>query len=418
MSWPTVALGEIALSVRNGIFARRPSDEPGGSPILRISAVRDGHVNLGDTRFVTGLDASQVKQFSISQGDLLLTRYNGSRHLVGTSGIVPPHDGHVIHPDKLIRVVIDCDRADSRFVNYQFQSPQVRAHLEPRIRTTAGQSGIAGADIRSVPVVLPPLDEQRRIVDLLEDHLSRLDAAADGLLKTRKRTDSFERSALDTHFAMGRRVPLTDLIEDISAGKSFGTSNSPAGEDDWGIIKVSAMTWGRFNPDENKAVSGDRVDPRFEIREGDLLVSRANTADYVGASVLVGPVRPKLLLSDKSLRLIPKADVNPEWLWRALQSPSARRQITASATGTKDSMRNISQVALRQVLLPKVGESMQSDALNAFAAVAMSTNRLRTEIDSFRVRLGILRRSLLADAFSGRLTSAPLDLPQGKSVNA
>ncbi len=172
------------------------------------------------------------------------------------------------------------------------------------------------------------------------------------------------------------------------------------------------MTWGTFNPDENKAVSGDRVDPRFEIREGDLLVSRANTADYVGASVLVGPVRSKLLLSDKSLRLTPKAGVNPEWLWRALQTPSVRGQITASATGTKDSMRNISQVALRQVLVPKVGEAMQSEALNAFAAVAISTNRLRTEIDSSMVRLGNLRRALLAAAFSGRLTSVAPDMSE------
>lgn len=415
MNWPTVDLGEIALSVRNGIFVRRPSDEPGGSRILRISAVRDGHVNLGDTRCVTGLGADQVEQFSIDPGDLLVTRYNGSRHLVGTSGIVPRHDGHVIHPDKLIRVVVDRNRVDPRFVNYQFQSPQVRAHLEPRIRTTAGQSGIAGADIRSVPIVLPPLDEQVRIVEFLEDQLSRLDAAASGLLKARRRIDLLERRALDSHFAKGKLVPLTDLVEGISAGKSFGTSNSPAVEDDWGIIKVSAMTWGRFNPNENKAVSGDRVDPRFEIREGDLLVSRANTADYVGASVLVGPVRPKLLLSDKSLRLTPKAGVNPEWLWRALQAPSARRQITASATGTKDSMRNISQVALLQVLVPKVGEAMQSKALNAFAAVAMATNRLCTEIDSCRVRLGNLRRSLLVNAFSGRLTGGPdLSSPQNK----
>lgn len=244
-------------------------------------------------------------------------------------------------------------------------------------------------------------------------HLPSLDTAG-GLPKARRRIDLLERSALDTHFAKGKLVPLTDLVEGISAGKSFGTSNSPAGKDDWGIIKVNAMTWGRFKADENKAVSDDRVDPRFEIREGDLLVSRANTADYVGASVLVGPVRPKLLLSDKSLRLTPRAGVNPEWLWRALQAPSARRQITASATGMKDSMRNISQVALLQVLLPKVGEAIQ--ALNAFAAVAISTNRLCTEIDSCRVRLGNLRRSLLVNAFSGRLTGGlpNLSSPQNK----
>ncbi|MGY4710670.1 hypothetical protein ACXDF8_14105 [Mycolicibacterium sp. CBM1] len=149
-------------------------------------------------------------------------------------------------------------------------------------------------------------------------------------------------------------VPLGDLIEDIAAGRSFGALNAPAVEGHWGIIKVSAMTSGKFRPDENKAVPAKLADPRFEIRQGDLLVSRANTSEYVGASVLVRSVRPKLLLSDKSLRLTVKPAVDPEWLWYMLQAPSVRSQIRELATGTKDSMRNISQAALRRIQIPSM----------------------------------------------------------------
>lgn len=158
-----------------------------------------------------------------------------------------------------------------------------------------------------------------------------------GLVNARRRLASLEQSALDVNFHADASVPLDELIEDISAGKSFGSTNTPARYDEWGIIKASAMTWGEFKPDENKAAPADRVDPRFENREGDLLVSRANTSDYVGASVLLGPVRSRLLLSDKSLRVTPNNRARPDWLWRALQAPSARRQISALATGTKDS---------------------------------------------------------------------------------
>ncbi|MGH3026430.1 MAG: hypothetical protein ACRDLR_08295, partial [Gaiellaceae bacterium] len=165
MTSATSTLGELALTIRNGIFARRPNDDSLGSPILRISSVRDGRVNLDDRRFVEGLDSDVIERFRIQPRDLLITRYNGSRSLVGISGIVPEHDGNVVHPDKLIRVTLDTSRVDPRFINYQLQAPQCRAHLEPRIRTTAGQSGIAGADVRSIPVVVPPLDDQRRIVD-------------------------------------------------------------------------------------------------------------------------------------------------------------------------------------------------------------------------------------------------------------
>jgi type I restriction enzyme S subunit len=192
-------------------------------------------------------------------------------------------------------------------------------------------------------------------------------------------------------------VPLGDLIDDLSAGKSFGKANPPAAVGQWGIIKVSAMTWGEFRPEENKAVPADRVDPRFEIREGDLLVSRANTADYVGACVLVGPVRPRLLLSDKSLRLTPKPGVYAKWLWRTLQSPSVRRQIRELATGTKDSMRNISQAALREIAVPlpsfeeqrRIVELLEGhlsrlDAANA--AVTRCIKRAAAMRDSFLAR--------------------------------
>lgn len=417
MNWPVVALDDLKSDEPRAI-----TDGPFGSNLARRHYTATGPrvirlQNIGDGVFVDHKAHISPEHFQtlraheVRGGDLLVASLGD---IMPRACLAPTSLGPAIVKADCIRVRLS-DQVDPRWVLYSLQRPETRRWAEVH-RHGMGRPRLGLNAIRQIPVPLPPLPEQGRIVDLLEDQLSRLDAAAEGLLKARKRIRSLERSALDTHFAKGKLVPLAHLIEGISAGKSFGASNSPAGEGDWGIIKVSAMTWGSFNPDENKAVSGDRVDARFEIREGDLLVSRANTADYVGASVLVGPVRPKLLLSDKSLRLTPKAGVNPEWLWRALQTPSARSQITALATGTKDSMRNISQVALRQVQVPKVGEAMQTEALNAFAAVAMSTNRLLADIDSCEVRINSLRRSLLSSAFSGRLTRAPLKPPQGDLV--
>ncbi|PZF90079.1 restriction endonuclease subunit S [Micromonospora endophytica] len=146
---------------------------------------------------------------------------------------------------------------------------------------------------------------------------------------------------------------LSDVVSRIEAGKSFTCHPRRARADEWGVIKVSAMTWGEFREQENKAVPTDRdIDPRHEIRPGDLLISRANTEQYVGAPVLVQNCRPQLLLSDKSLRLVPAEDVDPRWLLAALASPFVRRQISSRASGQQDSMRNISQGALLGIDLP------------------------------------------------------------------
>lgn len=156
-----------------------------------------------------------------------------------------------------------------------------------------------------------------------------------------------------------RHTSLGEVLDRIEAGKSFSGEPRQAGDDEWGIIKISAMTYGTFRDNDNKAVPSDVEIPKeLEIRSGDLLISRANTRDYVGASVVVGDCRSRLLLSDKSLRLHTSSAVDRRWLWYALSSPQARQYIGEASTGVKASMRNISQRALRAVplLLPPLDE--------------------------------------------------------------
>jgi len=92
------------------------------------------------------------------------------------------------------------------------------------------------------------------------------------------------------------------------------------------------MTWGHFDEAENKVVPPDRAHASNEIRPGDILLSRSNTAELVGASVLVGACRPRLLLSDKSLRLVYPKSLDQRWLQGALSSPDARAQMSRAAT--------------------------------------------------------------------------------------
>jgi type I restriction enzyme, S subunit len=374
--------------------ARNPAYYGGDIPWAVIGDLNDGIVRETKTAITeTGLENSSAKV--VPSGTILLAMYGS----IGKLGLA----GRAMATNQAIATARATGNVEPKYLFYYLLSQRSRLDAAGKGAT---QRNISQSILKPWPIRFPvDLDEQRRIVDLLEDHLSRLDAAEDGLVAGVRRMDSLARSALDRWFGGPVAVALDDLVDDISAGRSFGASSAPARDGEWGIIKVSAMTWGEFRPDENKAVASDRVDPRFEIRSGDLLVSRANTSDYVGSSVLVGAVRPRLLLSDKSLRVTPRPDVDPAWLWRALQAPSARRQISALATGTKDSMRNISQPSLRKVLLPSVSSEDQAEAVARFKAFSESTQHLSDELTRQRSRSKSLRRALLAAAFSGRLTA-------------
>lgn len=162
---------------------------------------------------------------------------------------------------------------------------------------------------------------------------------------------------------MRQSAILGDVLLDVRAGKSFQTAEVPARDDQLGVLKVSAVTWSEFRPKEAKALKTEyEPDDNHRIRQGDLLISRANTKEFVGAVVLVDRDYPCRLLSDKTLRLVVDEErVKKEYLLFALRAPRAREHIEHFATGTSDSMRNISQgvIASIPICLPDLAVQLQ-----------------------------------------------------------
>jgi restriction endonuclease S subunit len=158
-------------------------------------------------------------------------------------------------------------------------------------------------------------------------------------------------------------ITLGDVLLDIQSGKSFQTAEVPARADELGVLKVSAVTWSDFRADEAKALKGNYEPAEsHKVCRGDLLISRANTKEFVGAVVLVGRDYPFRLLSDKTLRLvIDEKRASKEFLLFALRTPTARKHIEHFATGTSDSMRNISQEVITSIpiSLPTLDEQRQ-----------------------------------------------------------
>ncbi|WP_078952443.1 restriction endonuclease subunit S [Streptomyces sp. NRRL F-5755] len=421
--WVWAELGEIATSVKNGMYVSRPGTEPNGTPILRIGAVRPMRLSLDDLRY-TGLDWQEVQDQAgdVMPGDLLFTRYNGNPEYVGAGARVPDGAPELAYPDKLIRVRVSQQVMDSRFLVYAWASPRVREQVRGEVKTSAGQAGISGASLKRVRVPVPPLAEQHRIVEALEEQLSRLDVAVASTHSGRQRLPGLIGALRNTGIgsAAGRELPsgwhwgtIGQVLERIEAGKSFRCEARPALPHEWGVIKVSAMTWGEFREGEQKAVPvGREIDERYEVKPGDILVSRANTPKYVGAPVIVGDIRNKLLLSDKSLRLIPADGVDRGWLISVLSSPYVRRQISAQATGSKDSMRNISQRQLLEVEIPIAPKREQAGIAASVTASVDRAAVLGSELDRTLRRAEVLRSKILKKAFVGKLLPQdPADEP-------
>jgi type I restriction enzyme S subunit len=205
-----------------------------------------------------------------------------------------------------------------------------------------------------------------------------------------------------------RATRLGAIIDGFEAGRNLRAEGRPAAEGEYGVLKISAVSWGRFRAEENKALlAHDRPKPHEIVRRGDVLISRANTSELVGAVVLVEEDHPRLMLPDKVLRLQVRTNlVDARFLVQALRLPEVRAEFEANATGTSDSMRNLSQPKMEAapVLLPPLNE--QRRIVAKLEALQSRSRRAREALDAIPPLLEKLRQSILAAAFRGDLTAA------------
>jgi type I restriction enzyme, S subunit len=198
-----------------------------------------------------------------------------------------------------------------------------------------------------------------------------------------------------------RRYParsLGDFIDGFDAGVSVNSANRPSGPGEHGVLKVSAVSVGRFVPGENKVILAREL-PRMgpSVRAGDLLVTRANTKDLIGAAALVPEDFPWLHLSDKTwrARLRSSETATRRWLAHVLNSPSVRGELRRRASGTSGSMKNISQAAYLRIRVATPPEDVRGSLADVLDAATRQEGTMLELVDAKRRRKAGLIQHLL-----------------------
>ncbi|OPX78834.1 MAG: EcoKI restriction-modification system protein HsdS [Methanosaeta sp. PtaB.Bin039] len=285
------------------------------------------------------------------------------------------------------------------------RQPWFRDAAKANFIGTAGQQRVPADFLRKVLIPIPSLSEQDQIVRILDkaDVLRRLRAQAN------RRISQFTAALFEEMFgdpaqipARWPIVPVSQFVSRFQAGRSI----APSGEDNcpskYRILKVSAVTWGRFDPDESKPIPSTYT-PAYDqfVRNGDLLFSRANTVDLIGATVRVDDTPGNLLLPDKLWRFVWKEPVEIElaFVLSLFQHPSIRRELSNRATGTGGSMKNISMDKVLTMMVPLPPPPLQ----RTFADYIAKIRELEKKQAASQQCLEDLFQSLLNRAFQGEL---------------
>lgn len=147
---------------------------------------------------------------------------------------------------------------------------------------------------------------------------------------------------------------LDALSLSSEAGWSPQCEPTPREGDNWGVLKVSAVTWGSFNPEENKALpKGMSPRTQYEVKHGDFLISRANTAELVARAVVVPTDTPShLMMSDKIIRFTFSTYAVSEYINLVNSCNYSREYYATVAGGTSSSMKNVSRNQIRDLVIP------------------------------------------------------------------
>ena len=415
LNWCWTKMGVVAKWGSGGTPSRKNDDYYNGTiPWVKTGELNDDYIWETEEHISEQAIAdSSAKLFPINT--IIIAMYGATIGKVGILGL-----------EATTNQACACGVSSTALL-YKYLFYYARSQKEAFIGMGKGgaQPNISQEIIKEHPIPLPPLTEQQRIVDRIESLFAKLDEAKE---KAQAVVYGFEdRKAAILHKAFTGELtkewrnnhpdkswsakPWGDFISKIEAGKNWKAEKRPPKDNEFGIVKVSAVTWGSFNEYESKTcMDSSQWNPKTQIREGDFLFSRANTIQLVGNCVIVDQITKRLMLSDKILRFSFDDSVNQYFVLYYTRSRLYRNQVEILASGNQEGMRNISQNNLKRIQFPVPFIKEQNEIvkiLDEYLSQEHEANEIaKTIID----QIDIMKKSILARAFRGELgTNDPND---------
>lgn len=378
-----MALGETAEFINGAAF--KPTDWASeGLPIIRIQ-------NLTGTGEKFNYTTRQVKASLIVEPGDLLVSWSATLDVyrwAGTRGLLNQH----------IFKVLPKPGIDSDYLFYALKT--ALSELSSKTHGSTMKHVVRG-DFESTQVPVPPLPEQRRIVDLL--------SRAEGIVRLRREAEKKAAELIPALFNDMFGDPATNpkgwpiekldgLLRSIESGHSPVCHTRKRLNQEWCVLKLSALTGGEYHESEHKVLPEEVApDQTVEVRRGDLLISRKNTSELVGTAAYVWDTQGKALLPDLIFRLnvAEPNRLNSVYLWGLLTLPVKRVQIKALASGSAGSMPNISKARLKTLDI----EVPPLDRQTAFAQALEQIISIRSQQATATAKARATFDALLAEAF-------------------
>lgn len=402
--WEWATLGELVAA--DGHFSdgdwveSKDQDPDGGVRLVQLADIGDGHFRDRSDRSLTTEKAHELRCHFLGPGDVLIARMPEP---LGRTCIYPGGSRPAVTVVDVCILRPGNNSVDPRWLMWCINSPSSRAQIEA-MKTGTTRKRISRSNLSKIRLPVAPLGEQRRVAAALEDHLSRVDVGRLTLQSAERRVRSAFVASL-SHMIKSLSIETWMRLGDLSIDRRYGTSVKCSYEGPgMPILRIPNVQSGQIDLSDIKHASVQLKElDHLWIREGDVLFVRTNgSKNLIGRSAVADHDLDHAFASYLiRFRFDPSA-VRPKWIQLVLESPQLRTQIEEVAASSAGQYNlSISKLSSLEVPLPSL--KVQSVLIEQFSELKATLSRLSAEISTAQFRAERLRRSLLADAFAGRL---------------
>lgn len=215
-NWVWTRIGEIAQSMKNGIYKPVQFYSENGVACLRMYNIENGSIVWKDIKRMI-LTSEEIEEYKLEIDDILVNRVN-SRELVGKAAVIPLGLEVCVYESKNIRLRLFKNHINSKFIGFWFLL-FCHKYFNRNAQQTVGMASINQEQLSMMPLPIPPFVEQNKIVKEIERHFSIADEVEKKVEQSLKQSDRLRQSILKRAFE-GKLVPQDP--NDESAEKLLG----------------------------------------------------------------------------------------------------------------------------------------------------------------------------------------------------
>ena len=401
-NWVWTRLGEVCV-FENGFAFKSTDYKETGIPLLRISNIQNKQIDFTDCVYI---DKEVNERYLVNNGDLLIALSGAT---TGKNGVY-----QFDKPAYLNQRVGNLKVVNERIITKKFRDCYIEEKTEEILKNAYGgaQPNISPKDLSAFTFPLPPLAEQKRIVERIESLFSKLDEAKE---LAQSALDSFEnRKSAILHKAFtgeltkkwreenGTIRDVSELfpLSDLCISFQYGTSSKSDKSGEVAVIRMGNLQSGEIDWTDLVYSNNIEDNEKYKLKKGDVLFNRTNSPVWVGKTSIYRGEYPAIF-AGYLIRLNYKSSIIGDYLNYMLNTPQAKDYcLKVKTDGVNQSNINAKKIAAFEIPCPDVAE--QKEIVRILDSIFEKETKAK-ECANVIEQIDLMKKAILARAFRGEL---------------